>query len=290
MAAKKTRNKKKTGKKAPLILRLAKWVFVTGLWGVIALSLLIAWYASELPDITRSTQFEQRSAITIKARDGDTLARYGELKGVSIDVSDVPPHLVYAVLAIEDRRFYQHFGVDPLGIARAMLRNLQHGRVSEGGSTITQQLAKNLFLSPERTIKRKAQEAVLALWLEYELSKDEILTAYLNRVYLGAGTYGVDAAARTYFDKGAADISLYEAAMLAGLLKAPSRFSPRSNPSLAAQRARTVLNAMADAGYITPEQAQAQSLKGQALLRKPMPRGTRLGLQAAGVSGGAGTG
>lgn len=265
----KKKRKKSKKKKASLVLKGMKWIFVAGLWLCIGLAVLTAWYAIELPKIMESPHFERRSAITVTGYDNTPVARYGELMGVSVNVEDLPNHLIYAVMAVEDRRFYEHFGVDPTGIARAMARNVKERRVVQGGSTITQQLAKNLFLSPDRTLKRKVQEALLAVWLEKHLTKDEILTAYLNRVYLGAGAYGVDAAAQTYFDKPATDITLYESAMLAGLLKAPSRYSPQSNPTLAARRAKTVLNAMADAGYITEEEAKSQSIRAQASLPKP---------------------
>lgn len=260
---KKTTTKRKTKKSArkgkPSLLRsLIKWAFVAGLWGGLLLVGLFAWYAGELPDITSQATFDRKTSITVKAIDGSVIARYGEIHGNSLSIEDIPDHLIYAVVATEDRRFYKHFGIDPLGIARAMVVNAQQGRFAQGGSTITQQLAKNLFLSRERTIKRKIQEAMLAVWLEHELSKDEIITAYLNRVYLGSGAYGVDAAAMLYFDKHVKDISLREAATIAGLLKAPSRYSPLSNPSLSKERTDVVLDAMADAGYI--EQAEADSL------------------------------
>jgi penicillin-binding protein 1A len=151
---------------------------------------------------------------------------------------------------VEDRRFYDHFGIDPIGLARAMYSNVRARRWVQGGSTITQQLAKNLFLTPDKKLKRKVQEAVLALMIEYQHSKNEILTSYLNRVYFGSGAYGIDAAARTYFGKGAREVTLWEGAVLAGLLKAPSRFSPSANPKLARDRAKTVLKAMEAAGYI----------------------------------------
>lgn len=233
-----------------------KWAFVAALWAGIFLGALCAWYAQELPDITQKANFERKNSITVKAADGSVIARYGEIRGNSITVEEMPAHLIYAVLAIEDRRFYTHFGIDPFGLVRAMGKNVIHGRYVQGGSTITQQLAKNLFLSQERTFKRKIQEAMLALWLEYELTKDEILSAYLNRVYMGSGTYGVDAAARLYFNKDIKDINLQEAAKLAGLLKAPSRYSPLNNPGLSKERADIVLNAMVDAGYIEKEDAE----------------------------------
>ena len=246
--ARKATSKKK--QKKSFFRSLFKWLFVIGLWCGIFSGLVIAWYAGELPDITQQATFERKSAIIIQDANGATLARYGELHGTSVEIQDMPPNLIYAVISIEDRRFYEHFGLDPIGLARAMAVNLQAGRVVQGGSTITQQLAKNLFLSQERTLKRKIQEAMLALWLEHQLSKDEIISAYLNRVYLGSGAYGVEAAAKLYFNKDVKDLSLTECATIAGLLKAPSRYSPLSNPALSKKRAKVVLGAMADAGYI----------------------------------------
>ncbi len=248
---KKGGKKKNAPKRKSILLKIIKWFFVIGLWGILALAVLTAWYARDLPEITSSPRFEHRTAITVKAADGSTISRYGELKGMAVPLEDLPSELIYAVMAIEDRRFYEHAGMDPLGIARAAVINLMHGDVVQGGSTITQQLAKNLFLSHERTLRRKIQEALLAFWLENELTKDEILTAYLNRVYFGSGAYGVEAAANTYFNKSARDLNLQESAMLAGLLKAPSRYSPLNNHDLARKRMRIVLSAMRNAGYIT---------------------------------------
>ena len=219
------------------------------------MALVLAWYAQELPSITESAEFERKTSITVQTKGSEVLHRYGEVVGNSVTIADVPPHLVQAVMAIEDRRFYKHFGIDVLGVARAMFVNVKKQRFVQGGSTITQQLAKNLFLTQERTLKRKIQEAMLAIWLEYELSKDEILSAYLNRVYMGGGTYGVEAASQLYFKKPVGEITLRESAILAGLLKAPSRYSPTNNPSLALQRSRVVLGAMVDAGYISADEA-----------------------------------
>ncbi len=198
---------------------------------------------------------ERPPNIQIVGTDGETLVNRGAM-GRAVPIGEIPKHLKDAVLAIEDRRFYGHFGVDPIGIARALVRNVVGGGVSEGGSTLTQQLAKNLFLTHERSISRKIQELILALWLEARHSKDEILELYLNRVYLGAGTYGVEAAAQRYFGKPARAVTLHEAAVIAGLLQAPSRFAPTRNPRAAEARARIVLGAMADAGYITADQAR----------------------------------
>ncbi|MCB1784241.1 MAG: penicillin-binding protein [Alphaproteobacteria bacterium] len=257
-APKRTKNTRRR-KRRSILGFLFKWTFILGIWGMLGLAGILAWYAQDLPDITNTAAFERKSSIIVKAADGSTIARYGELKGKSVSVNDLPPYLVEAVIATEDRRFYSHPGVDILGIARAMATNLLKGRLVQGGSTITQQLAKNLFLTHDRKLKRKIQEAMLALWLERELTKDEILSAYLNRVYLGSGVYGVNAAAQLYFGKPASAVNLQESAVLAGLLKAPSTYSPLNNPDLAKKRADTVLAAMVDAGYITKEQAKTAS-------------------------------
>lgn len=263
-----TSRKTKTRRRPDPLEERGKTLFSRLFWGLFRLGLILAvwagiagiglaaYIAADLPDIRKQNVLERRPSLTILAADDTPLVRYGDFHTNTIDAQDLPPHLVQAVLAVEDRRFYDHFGVDVIGLARAMWINYQAGRVIQGGSTLTQQLAKNLFLTPERTLKRKAQEAILALWLEQRYSKNQLLTAYLNRVYLGAGTYGVDAAARTYFDKSARDVTLGEAAILAGLLKAPSRYSPASAPDLAWQRAQTVLGAMLDAGFITEKERQ----------------------------------
>ncbi|MEQ8964775.1 MAG: PBP1A family penicillin-binding protein, partial [Azospirillaceae bacterium] len=236
---------------------LAKWTAVLAIWGGLALAGTLAFFAYDMPRIDAVEAPERRPAVTVLDAEGAGLARFGELTGASVQASELPQHLIDAVLAIEDRRFYWHPGVDPIGIARAATANLRAGRTVQGGSTITQQLAKILFLTPERTLRRKVQEALLALWLEATYTKDEILTAYLNRVYLGAGTYGVDAAARTYFGVPATRVTLRQAAILAGLLKAPSRYAPSSDPRAAGERADVVLAAMVDAGSITPGDAAA---------------------------------
>lgn len=204
----------------------------------------------------------RRPSITVLSKDDKPIASFGDLYGDVVQVSELPPALPAAVMAVEDRNFYDHFGVDPLGIARAMWVNLRAGRIVQGGSTITQQAAKNLFLSHERTIKRKVQELLLAFWLEWKFTKDQILTLYLNRVYLGAGTYGVEAAAQRYFNKSARDVNTFESALLAGLLKAPSRYNPRADAEAARSRAEVVLAAMTDAGFLTPAQAEAARKSG----------------------------
>jgi penicillin-binding protein 1A len=236
--------------KGSLLRSLLRLGFKLGLWGFAALAVIIGWCAWGLPNVNQIKPLEVQHSITILAGDGTLIARYGGMKGNSVTVSQLPPYVSAAVLSIEDRRFYDHFGIDPLGLARAMWTNLKARRWVQGGSTITQQLAKNLFLTPDKTLRRKIQEAMLALWIEHKFTKEEILSAYLNRVYFGSGAYGIDAAARTYFGKPATDITLWESAVLAGLLKAPSRYSPSSNPKLARDRAKTVIAKMEEAGYI----------------------------------------
>ena len=222
------------------------------LWGVIAVGGVVAYYAAQLPPIDQLTVPKRPPNIAILASDGSLLANRGETGGRTVTLKELPPYLPKAFVAIEDRRFYDHFGIDPMGIARAIYRNLNRGGVSQGGSTLTQQLAKNLFLTQERTASRKIQEAILALWLERNYSKDQILELYLNRVYFGAGAYGVEAAAQRYYGKSARNVSLSEAAVLAGLVQAPSRLAPNRNPEAAQARAELVIAAMNELGFITP--------------------------------------
>ena len=190
--------------------------------------------------------------------DGEPIARRGAVMEAPVDVEQLPEHVGQAFLAIEDSRFYTHIGVDPWGIARAMVRNLRSGRVREGGSTISQQLAKTSFLSPDRTAARKAQEALIALWLEVWLSKEEILSRYLSNVYFGDNVYGLRAAARHYFDVEPEDLTVPQAAMLAGIVNAPSRLAPSRNLEGAQQRSRLVMQAMAETGGAGPQHMLAQ--------------------------------
>ncbi len=236
----------------PRWVKLSIWGAGACFWLVIALVGVALWYSQDLPPIDRLADDSRQPSITLAAADGSTIASFGDVYGEPLKVEEMSPFLPQAVIAIEDRRYYGHYGIDPIGIARAMLTNLQAGRLVQGGSTITQQLAKNLFLTPERSLKRKIQEAILSLQLEARYSKDQILTLYLNRVYLGAGTYGVDAAARRFFGKSARDVTLYEAAVLAGLLKAPSRLNPTREGDRADKRAKLVLDSMVAAGFATP--------------------------------------
>jgi len=239
------------------LYRLFYWGAVLGLWVVIAVVGVVIWVGAHLPAIQALEIPKRPPTIQIVGFDGSVLATRGEMPGANVSLKDLPPYLPRAFIAIEDRRFYSHYGVDPIGIARAAVANILHRGVSQGGSTLTQQLAKNLFLTQERTLQRKLQEVELALWLERKHSKSEILELYLNRVYFGSGAYGVEAAAQRYFGKSAKNVTIAEAAMLAGLVKSPSRLAPNRNPEGAEKRAQTVLTAMADAKIITEAQAKA---------------------------------
>jgi len=237
--------------------RLVYGLLVLGLWGAIGLAGVIAYHAAQLPPIDQLAVPKRPPNIAILASDGTLLANRGETGGRTVGLKELPPHLPKAFVAIEDRRFYDHFGIDVVGVSRALVRNLTHRGVAQGGSTLTQQLAKNLFLTQERTASRKIQEAILALWLERKFSKDQILELYLNRVYFGAGAYGVEAAAQRYFAKPAKDMTLSEAAVLAGLVQAPSRLAPNRNPQAARARAELVLAAMSEQGIVSAAQAKA---------------------------------
>ena len=221
-----------------------------GLWCFIGAIGVIGWVAAHLPPIQSLEVPKRPPSIQIVGLNGRVLATRGEMGGSAVPLRELPPFLPKAFLAIEDRRFYSHYGVDPFGVARAVGANVLHRGVSQGGSTITQQLAKNLFLTQERTMQRKLQEVILAFWLERKYSKDEILDLYLNRVYFGSGAYGVEAAAQRYFGKSARNVTLSEAALLAGLVKSPSKLAPTRNFDGAERRAQIVLAAMSDAGYV----------------------------------------
>ncbi|NQW00582.1 MAG: PBP1A family penicillin-binding protein [Rhodospirillales bacterium] len=251
------RLKRQSAGKQAVVVALAKWTATVAVWGFIAVVLMSGWFFLTLPDIDTALDATRRPTITLLAADGSVLAAAGDLYGLPVQLADVPDALPKAIIATEDRRFYSHFGLDVIGLLRAAWRNAWAGRIVQGGSTITQQVAKNLFLTAERTLRRKAQEAMLSLWLEYRFSKEQILTIYLNRVYLGAGTYGVDAAARKYFGRPVRDISTYQSALLAGLLKAPSRYNPHASVERSRERTRQVLANMVAAGYLTEAQAGA---------------------------------
>ncbi|MEO1197624.1 MAG: PBP1A family penicillin-binding protein [Pseudomonadota bacterium] len=250
------RERRRRGGAVGLIGRLVYYTMVLGIWAVIGVIGVLLYYAAQLPPMSELAVPERPANVRVVSVDGGLIGNRGETGGEVVRLFELPVYLPEAVMAIEDRRFRNHFGIDPVGLARAMLVNVQAGRVVQGGSTLTQQLAKNLFLERDRTMERKIQEVVLALWLEARFDKDAILEMYLNRVYLGAGAYGVEAAAQTYFNKSARDVTLAEAAVIAGLLKAPSRFAPTRDPEAAAARARLVLQAMVETGFITEVDAR----------------------------------
>ena len=252
--------RKKPKKGFRVTRKIIIWCMNILLWMLILLGVLVFWFSYDLPSVKRLENVTRKPSVTLLARDGSVMATYGDLYGSFVEVQDLPSHVSRAIMAIEDRRFFYHFGIDVLGVLRAAWVNYRSRRVIQGGSTLTQQLAKNFLLSEklyeptDRSLRRKVQEVLLALWLEHKFSKTQILTIYLNRVYLGAGVYGIDAAAQKYFSKPAKELDIYESAVIAGLLKAPSRYSPLTNPDLAHQRGQVVLEAMAEAGFITQQQ------------------------------------
>jgi penicillin-binding protein 1A len=248
--------------------RLLRWAIVLGVWGLVAAFIGLIFFAWDLPRPEEALGTTRRPSVTMVAADGALLSTSGDLYGETVRLRDLPSHVPAAFIAIEDRRFRDHMGLDIIGMLRAMVVNVTAGRVVQGGSTLSQQLAKNLFLTPERSLRRKVQEAILALWLEQRFTKDELLTIYLNRVYLGAGTYGVDAAARLYFGVPARRLTPGQAAVLAGLPRAPSRTNPRVNPTAAVDRAIEVLGAMVETGVLSPAAAMVE---GERLHFPPAP-------------------
>jgi penicillin-binding protein 1A len=236
-------------------LRFAVIAALTCLCFVIGLA--FSYWLSELPDSTNLLAYEPGKDITLIDAKGHTIARRGLTQGEKVEVGELPSYVGNAFIAIEDRRFRSHFGIDPVGLARAAYTDFARGGFVQGGSTLTQQLAKNLFLRPDRTLNRKIEEALLAIRLENVYSKDEILTLYLNRVYFGAGVYGIEAASERFFGKPARQLSLIEAAVLAGSVKAPSRFNVAVSAEAALSRAVVVLDAMVEAGFIDSDTREA---------------------------------
>jgi penicillin-binding protein 1A len=262
-------------KRRPLTLRrLFYWCVVLGIWAAVAVGVVVALHMMKLPPIQSLVVPKRPPTITILGLDGKTVATRGDMGGAAIPLKALPPYLPQAFVAIEDRRFYHHFGLDPIGLARAVAVNIAARGVREGGSTLTQQLAKNLFLTQERTVSRKIDEVIIALALEKQYSKNEILELYLNRVYFGSGAYGVEAAAQRYFGKSARVVTLAEAAMLAGLVRAPSRLAPTRNPGLARARSEIVLNAMVDAGFVSAAMAKTARTRPAQIVKNDGPGST----------------
>ena len=239
--------------RAPKAKARSTWPYVLmmlGAWGLIFGGLFFSHFLSGLPDVRNLMVSGPSQDITLLDDRGRMIARRGLTQGAMVRAEDLPDYVSNAFIAIEDRRFRSHFGIDPVGLGRAAFHNAMSGHVVQGGSTLTQQLAKNLFLSPSRTFDRKMQEAMLALYLERRYSKNQILTLYLNRVYFGAGVYGIEAASQKFFGKHAGELGLTEAAMIAGSVKAPARYNPLSDIDAGLKRAQIVLRAMQDAGFI----------------------------------------
>lgn len=233
---------------------------------------MISWLAAaaistSLPDISHLLDAPRPASITFVDASGSVLGVRGGQIAPPVDMNRLPEYVPAAFVAIEDRRFYEHSGFDAIGIARALAADLSHGRIVEGASTITQQLARNLFLTPDQTVERKAQEVVLAVMIEQKYTKRQILSLYLSRVYFGGGAYGLEAAARHYYDKPASRLTLAEAAVLAGVLKSPTNYNPEEQPAHAAARGKLVLQAMQETGAVTAAQAR-QALLHSAVVRR----------------------
>lgn len=259
--------KKRRPPKKQTFTRFLFRIFLTlGVWIMGFVMLGILWFSYDLPDINQLQSSSRKPGVIIQAVDGTTIGAYGNLYEGMIKVSELPPYVPQALMAIEDRRFYHHFGVDIIGLARAAYTNYKANRIVQGGSTITQQLAKNFLQAQgkydihDKSLRRKVQEVIMSVWLEWKFTKEQIMTMYLNRVYFGSATFGIEAASRRYFHKSAKELSVYEAAVIAGLLKAPSRYSPNSNPVRARERATLVLTQMADAGYIRTVEEHLKSV------------------------------
>jgi len=232
------------------------WSAVLGVWGLIAAIAFLAVFATNLPDTSKIFDVTRQPSISYLDRSGGLIAVRGSQLTPPVNLDELPPYVPAAFVSIEDQRFYHHFGFDPIGMTRMVFANIRARHIVQGGSTITQQLARNLFLTPDQTIRRKVQELILAVWLETKFSKKQILSLYLNRVYFGEGAYGIEAASQRYFNKPAAKLSVGEAALLAGLMKGPSRYSPVSATQRAQTRANLVLNKMVETHAITPEQRE----------------------------------
>ena len=248
----KTANRKKRESKQRLATRRIILIFLSFL--VITFADWLLYCVLTLPDIDQAVARTRQPSTTITAENGNEVKTFGSVYSEVIRLNELPSYVPDAIISTEDRRFYAHFGFDIVAFTRAMLTNIFMGRYAQGGSTITQQVAKNLFLTSQKNIKRKTQELLLAFWLEHKFSKEQILTLYLNRVYLGAGTYGIEAASQKYFQKSSRDMNLLEAAIIAGMLKAPSRYNPIASAERAKARAKVVLQNMVNNDAITERQ------------------------------------
>ena len=261
---KKTNNgkRRKTGvKKSKRNFKIKLLVFFIKVLLLIILALAgyigYCWFT--MPDISAAVSKTRQPSTVIMAENGNDIAKFGQIYDKIIYPEKLPKNLTNAVIAIEDRRFYEHFGFDIIGFSRAMITNIFRKRYAQGASTITQQVAKNIFLTPNKTLRRKVQELLLSFWLEHKFSKDQIMALYLNRVYFGSGNYGANAASNWYFNKNVYDLNVREAAILAGMLKAPNRYNPILHRQKALERAQTVLMAMKKNDFLTEKQYKTAS-------------------------------
>lgn len=260
LATRKTsvRKKRKNNKhKSSKIWKLCQWAFYLGFIIFLLLAGYVGYCYLTMPNIQKAVSRTREPSTLIMAQNGNDIAKFGHVYAKVITPDNLPQNLTAAIISTEDHRFYQHFGVDVWGVSRAVATNIFHKRYAQGASTITQQVAKNIFLTPNKNVKRKVQELLLALWLEQKLSKNQIMALYLNRVYFGSGLYGAEAAANWYFNKSVYDLNMHEAAILAGLLKAPSRYNPLWQREKALARAKVVLQGMKNHGLISENQYQA---------------------------------
>jgi penicillin-binding protein 1A len=253
---------KERGPMGTWILRIVKTGVMAALLGVMVLGIFVAIARSEIDSFEDLKSSPNGQMIRIRAADGTVIQSLGPSFGRWLTIDQLPSEMKDAMVAVEDRRYYLHPGVDPIGITRSVYVRAVDGRWTQGGSTITQQLARNIYLNSNKEFGRKIREVILALAMETKFSKDQILELYLNKVYFGGGAYGVDAASRRFFDHGAEDISLAEAAIIAGLVKAPSRYAPTADAQAALDRAKVVVEVMQDAGMITPAEAASVDLAG----------------------------
>lgn len=262
--ARQTANRRDKDKSAPSIKRrIFAWLFNICLIGCMAVGGYVAYIYMRMPSLDSILHETRPAAITILDKNGNEIRSSGRIMGTPVSVDTLPPHVWQAIVAIEDKRFFEHGPIDYRGITRAVFSNLKSGRVAAGGSTITQQTAKNIFLSREKKISRKVQELILSHWLENRFSKNQILDLYMNRVSLVGGMRGIDAASRAMFQTSANNMSIAQAAQIAAMLKAPTTYSPMRNPEKNIKRARVILQEMVRQGYISLNQARvaAQQLK-----------------------------
>jgi penicillin-binding protein 1A len=248
-----------------------RWPYIAALlfaWGTVFGAIVFSHWIGELPDISGLMARVPSHDVTLLDAKGRFIARRGLSHGPMVAVSSLPDYVPNAFIAIEDRRFRHHWGIDPQGLARAALADLEAGHIVQGGSTITQQLAKNLFLKPRRTFSRKLQEALLAIYLEARYNKNQILTLYLNRIYFGAGVYGIEAASERFFNEPASALTLPQAAMLAGSVKAPTRYNPLADAKASSARAAVVLSAMVEEGFIAPAQMRKAEAAPSGIARR----------------------